>query len=101
MQQGSETLNFHQALSVLRRRLPLIMLCVVVVAGAAYGYSKHETKQYTATASLVFTSNPLSQQIAGLPPAAPPTCSPNRRATLNSSGSATWRLKPRAGSAGG
>ena len=67
VQQGSETLNLEQALGVLRRRLPLIVLCVVVVAGAAYGYSKHQTKQYTATASLAFGENSLSQQIAGLP----------------------------------
>jgi capsular exopolysaccharide synthesis family protein len=68
VQQESDALNFRQAIGVLRRRLPLIALCVVVVAGAAYGYSKHETKKYTATASLVFSNNPLSQQIAGLPP---------------------------------
>ncbi len=68
MQHDPEGLNLEQALGVLRRRVPLIALCVVVVAGAAYGYSKHQTKKYTATASLVFSINPLSQQIAGLPP---------------------------------
>ena len=36
-------------------------------AGAAYGFSKHQTKKYTATASLVFSNNQLSQQVAGLP----------------------------------
>ncbi len=49
------------------RRGPLIALCVVVLAGAAFGFSKRETKKYTATASLAFNDNPLSQQIAGLP----------------------------------
>ncbi len=67
MQQDSEALSLEQVLGVLRRRVPLIVLCVVVVAGAAYGYSKHQTKKYTATASLAFSYNPLSQQIAGLP----------------------------------
>jgi succinoglycan biosynthesis transport protein ExoP len=67
VQQDPEALNLEQALGVLRRRLPLIVLCVVVVAGAAYGYSKRETKKYTATASLTFSNNQLSQQIAGLP----------------------------------
>ncbi len=43
-----------------------VLLCFVLVAAAAYGYSKHQTKKYTATASLVFNNNPLSQQIAGL-----------------------------------
>lgn len=66
MEQGSEALSLEQALRVLRRRVPLIVLCVVVVGGAAYGYSKHQTKKYTAIASLSFSSNPLSQQIAGL-----------------------------------
>jgi succinoglycan biosynthesis transport protein ExoP len=69
VQQGSEALNLDQALGVLRRRVPLIALCLVVVAGAAYGFSKHETKRYTATAALSFSNNPLSQQIAGLPAA--------------------------------
>jgi succinoglycan biosynthesis transport protein ExoP len=66
VEQGSEALNLEQALRVLRRRVPLIVLCVVVVAGAAFAFSKHETKKYTATASLAFSVNPLSQQIAGL-----------------------------------
>lgn len=69
MQPGSEGLGLDQALSVLRRRLPLIALCVAVVAGAALGISARQTKKYTATASLIFSSSPLNQQIAGLPAA--------------------------------
>ena len=38
-----------------------------LTAGAAYGFSKHQTKKYTATASLVFNNNQPSQQVAGLP----------------------------------
>jgi len=68
VQQDAQALNLEQVLGILRRRVPLIILCVVVVAGAAYGYSKHETKKYTATASLAFSVNSLSQQVAGLPP---------------------------------
>ncbi len=66
-QDQAEGLGLEQALGVLRRRLPLVLLCVVIVAGVAFGYSKHETKKYTATASLDFSQNSLSQQIAGLP----------------------------------
>jgi capsular exopolysaccharide synthesis family protein len=66
VQQGSDALNLEQALGILRRRVPLIALCVVVVAGAAFGFSKQQTRKYTATASLAFSNNPLSQQIAGL-----------------------------------
>jgi polysaccharide biosynthesis transport protein len=64
-----EQANFgiEQMLSVLRRQAFWIVLSVVLAAGAAYGYSKRETKKYTATAALTFSSNP-SQQIAGLSP---------------------------------
>jgi capsular exopolysaccharide synthesis family protein len=50
-----------------RRRARLIALCFVLTAGFAYAYSKHETARYTATASLVFDSEGLDQQAAGLP----------------------------------
>ena len=59
-------LSIEQFLGVLRRRAGWILLCFVLVAAAAYGFSKHQTKKYTATASLVFNNNQLSQQVAGL-----------------------------------
>jgi succinoglycan biosynthesis transport protein ExoP len=59
-------LSLEQVAGVLRRRAPWILLCFALVAVAAYGFSKHETKQYTATASLVFSNNQLGQQVAGL-----------------------------------
>jgi capsular exopolysaccharide synthesis family protein len=62
-------LSIEQVLGILRRRAPWILLCVVLAAAAAYGFSKHQTKKYTATATLVFSNNQLSQQIAGLAPA--------------------------------
>src|SRR5664280_2671182 len=60
-------LSIEQVLGVLRRRAGWIVLCFVLVAAAAYGFSKHQTKKYTATASLVFSNNQLAQQVAGLP----------------------------------
>jgi succinoglycan biosynthesis transport protein ExoP len=66
--QDSEGLDIERALSGLRRRAPLILLCFVLAAGAAYGFSKRQAEQYTATASLAFSSNSLSQQVAGLSP---------------------------------
>jgi capsular exopolysaccharide synthesis family protein len=66
MQQDAEGLDLAKLLRVLRRRGLLIVLCVVVVAGATFAFSKHQTKKYTATASLVFNNNQLSQQVAGL-----------------------------------
>ena len=66
MRQDPEGLSLEQAFGVLRRRGLWIVLCVVVAGAAAFGFSKHETKKYTATASLSFSNNSLSQQIAGL-----------------------------------
>jgi polysaccharide biosynthesis transport protein len=66
--QSSAALDLAQAIGVLRRRAPLVLLCVVVLAGAAYEFSKHQAKSYTTTAALSFSLDPLSQQIAGLAP---------------------------------
>jgi capsular exopolysaccharide synthesis family protein len=71
--------SLERVLGVLGRRAPWILLCFVVVAGAAYGFSKHQTKKYTAAASLVFSDNQLGQQIAGLPVAS----SNNQQAVQN------------------
>jgi capsular exopolysaccharide synthesis family protein len=63
---NESTLSLERALSILRRRLPLIALCFVLSAGLAFAFSKHQPKKYTATAALVFNDNQLSQQVAGL-----------------------------------
>jgi polysaccharide biosynthesis transport protein len=59
-------LGAGDVLGILRRRAPWILLCVLIAAGAAYGFARHKTKKYTATATVVFNSDSLSQQIAGL-----------------------------------
>ncbi len=61
-----QALRLEQVLSILRRRAPVIMLCLVLVAGFSFAFSKHQTKEYTATASLVFDNAQISQQVAGL-----------------------------------
>ena len=66
MEPEREGPSVEQVLGVLRRRVLWVLLCFVVVAGAAYGFSKHQTKKYTATASLTFGNDTLSQQIVGL-----------------------------------
>jgi len=68
MQQDSDALDFAQALRVIRRRALLVLFCAIVVAAAAFGFSKLQTKEYTATASLIFRNTPLSQQVAGISP---------------------------------
>ncbi len=61
-------LSLEHVLGVLRRRALWIVLCVFLVAGAAFAVSKQQTKKYTATASLVFNNNQINQQAAGLQP---------------------------------
>ncbi len=60
------SLGVERTLGAVVRRAPWVLLCVVLVAGAAYVYSKHQPRKYTATAAVSFSVNPLSQQIAGL-----------------------------------
>jgi polysaccharide biosynthesis transport protein len=59
-------LSPEQVLGVVRRRARWILMCFVLVVGAVYGISKHQTKEYTATAWLVFNNNQNGQQVAGL-----------------------------------
>jgi receptor protein-tyrosine kinase len=66
MDTEQSNLSIEQVLGVLRRRAPWILLCFMLVAAAAFGFSKHQSKKYTATASLVFSNNQLAQQVAGL-----------------------------------
>jgi capsular exopolysaccharide synthesis family protein len=69
VREGSETLNVGRALRVVWRRAPIIAICVLVIAGAALLLAHRQPKEYTATAALSFDSEPLSQQVAGLPSA--------------------------------
>ncbi len=82
MPQDSDGLNIERSLGVLRRRAPVILLCMVLAAGAAYGVSKHQTKKYTAKASLVFNNNQLSQQVAGLQVASSGSPQPQQQTNL-------------------
>ena len=75
MNTAESGLSFEQALAVLRRRAPAILLCFIVATGAAFGFSKLQTKKYTATASLLFTNNQLSQAVAGLQAVSPSSSS--------------------------
>ena len=59
-------LSFENTLRVLRRRAVLIVVAAVAVTAAAFAFSKQQTKEYTATASVLFTNNQVSQQVAGL-----------------------------------
>jgi len=66
MEPEQTNLSFEQVVRILRRQAPWVLLCFVLVVGAAYGLSKSKTKKYTATAAVTFNNNPISQQVAGL-----------------------------------
>lgn len=65
-EQPEHALDLEQVLAILRRRWPVIALCLVLVTASAFFFSERQTKKYTATASLVFNSEQISQQVAGL-----------------------------------
>ncbi len=74
-------LSIEQIMGILRRRAGWILLCFVLVAGAVYGLSKHQTKKYTATASLVFNNSQTNQQAAGLQAVSSGTSQPVQQST--------------------
>lgn len=63
----NEHLALEQTLGVLRRRWWVILLATVLVAGATYGFSKAQRKQYTATASVQVLASPQVDPQTGLP----------------------------------
>jgi receptor protein-tyrosine kinase len=62
-----KALNLEGALAVIRARILLIVACFVLAAGSAFAYSTLQTKEYTATAKLLFRDPGLDQQAAGVP----------------------------------
>jgi capsular exopolysaccharide synthesis family protein len=68
-------------LAILRRNWLIALICVVVAPIAAYAYSKSQTTEYTATASLLFTSGGAEQRIFGLEPTG--NTDPAREAATN------------------
>lgn len=67
MNENPQPQYFPSFLRVVRRRAWVVVVCVVVAAVAGYGFSKSQTEQYTATASMLFQQQQLVQQSAGLP----------------------------------
>jgi tyrosine-protein kinase len=61
-----ETLDakgIREALAVLQRRWPLVVVCLVLVTGAAIAYSLLQEKQYTASAQLLFQDQTFDQEL--------------------------------------
>jgi receptor protein-tyrosine kinase len=66
---GMKPLGLEHALKVFRRRWKLILACTVITPVAAFALSRAETKQYTATASLLFNNASVAQEASGVAPA--------------------------------
>jgi succinoglycan biosynthesis transport protein ExoP len=54
---------FERGMAILRRNWLLIAICIVTVPAAALVYSLLQTKQYTASASLLFGATSLDQRL--------------------------------------
>lgn len=63
---SAEHLDLERVLAVLRRRWWVVVLLMIAVGAAAFGFSKREVKQYTATTSVLFPNPDLQQQASGL-----------------------------------
>lgn len=77
---GGQDVDLLRFVAVLRRRAPLIAACLLLSAAAAFVFAQQQTKEYTASASLVFNTNQASQVVAGLQPV-PGTESPVQQST--------------------
>lgn len=58
--------GFEYTVKVLRRHWMLILACLVITTAAAFALSKTQKKQYTATASLLFTNTSVAQEASGI-----------------------------------
>jgi len=67
---------------ILRRRAGLIVLCVVVTTGAAFGFSELQQKEYSASASLLFRNPGFAEELFGTTPS-PTNPVPAREAATN------------------
>jgi capsular exopolysaccharide synthesis family protein len=74
--------DVHYLLRALRRRLPLVLLCVLVVPAVAVALSVIQKKKYTATASLLFRDPQFDQKLFGAS-FVPSETDPARQAATN------------------
>lgn len=76
MTEDRDTLAFRNLVRALKRRAGVIAVCTIVVAGSALAFSLLQTKQYSATAVLLFRSPAFSQELVG-PSSALPASTPS------------------------
>ncbi len=59
---------FERGLAIVRRNLLLLAICLITVPAVALIYSKLQTKEYTASASLLFGTQSLEAKLFGFEP---------------------------------
>src|SRR5436190_7629021 len=69
-------------LHVLRRRLPIILICLVLTPAIAVAYSLSKPTEYTASSGLLFRTPDFSQSFGSVP-FFTPTIDPARQAATN------------------
>jgi capsular exopolysaccharide synthesis family protein len=75
-------LTAERALTVLRRRWTLVVLCVVVAGGVAFGVSELQQKEYSASASLLFRNPGFAEDLFSTTPSTA-SVDPTREAATN------------------
>lgn len=73
--------DLERVLAILRRRAGLIALCFFVTAAAAFGFSKLQENQYSASASLLFRNPGFAEDLFGTTPTATSTDATREAAT--------------------
>lgn len=80
--------DLSTALRILRRRLPVLVICILVAGAAALGYGETQHKLYTATSILWFENPGFDQALFGstsiLPSSQDPTSAENDNVALAS-----------------
>jgi Mrp family chromosome partitioning ATPase/capsular polysaccharide biosynthesis protein len=69
-QQAPYNLDLRSWFRVLRRRWWIIVACGLLVGGSAAAFSLTRQKQYTATASLLFSQSQIGEELLGVPSSA-------------------------------
>jgi capsular exopolysaccharide synthesis family protein len=75
--------DLERILSILRRHAVMIVLCCIVGAGLAFGISKAQTKQYSASASLLFRNPGFAEDLFGTTSSSATPTDANREAATN------------------
>ena len=60
-----QTLSLRTVITILRRRLPIVLICLIGVPAAAVALTLLQEKEYTAEASLLFRDPALDQKLFG------------------------------------